>query len=470
MLELLSGERQVAPSVDGIRADHRARYEWVASRVEEGDLVVDAGCGVGYGSKILADAGAQVRAFDRSDQAIGFGKKHFEDPKITFEVGELYQQRFPHHAKAVVAFEVIEHLADPALALRRFAEMSDTLYVSVPNEDVFPFKGYKFHVRHYTKKELTDLLAEAGWSVVEWWGQEGPESEVEREVEGRTLVTVCERTSTPLVKPVLSDEEELQKHLINGRVPKSVAILGMGPSYRTYVDHICRTGGRWALTDETWVVNGLGGVLSHDRVFHMDDFKIQESRVENSKSSMVNGMMKWMAHHPHVYTSRTYPDYPLSREYPLEWVLNRIGVSPYFKGTPPYAVAFAIALGVEEIHLYGLDYHYGGGGNIEKRERGRACLEWWCGVAEARGIKISVPTSSSLMDQDQGGRHTLYGYDTEWITTEYTDKWRVARVPRRPEDIPDAKEMERRYSHNPKIDSPQTMPGSNAEAIVSPAA
>jgi SAM-dependent methyltransferase len=469
MLELISGERQVRKDLEGIRADHRARYEWVADRLGPNEIIVDAGCGVGYGSTILAEAGAFVHAYDRSEQAIGFAKDHYAHDRVTYNTGNLYERTFPANATAVCAFEVLEHLADPGIALRNFAQMADTLYVSVPNEDVFPYHGrIKFHHRHYTQDELESLLADNGWAVREWWGQEGPESPVEAGAHGRTLVAVCDKVGEAVlpIDAILHDDAELEKHLINGRVPKSVAILGMGRSYRSYVDHVTRMGGRWAMAEEVWVVNALGGVLAHDRVFHMDDFKIQEARMEDTQSTMVAGMMRWMPHHPHVYTSRAYPDYPLAKEYPLEWVLNRVGVSPYFKGTPPYALAFAIALGVEEIHLYGLDYGYK---YAEKRERGRACLEFWCGVAEAKGIKIHVPNTSALMDQDEAGRHTLYGYDTEWVTVEEGDRVRVSRVPRKEEDIPDAAEMARRYSHDPKRDSVRE-PGTSQDAKASPAA
>lgn len=469
MIELFSGERQVATDIDGIRADHRARYEWVASRIGAGDLVVDAGCGVGYGSSILAAAGATVRAYDRSEGAIAFATEHYAHDRVTFSVGDLYEQRFPNNATAVVAFEVLEHLADPSIALRRFGEMADRLYVSVPNEAAFPYTGrILHHYRHYTRDEFAELLAENGWRAVEWYGQEDNESPVEPNVEGRTLIAVCERVAAPVVHTPDPDAE-LARHLINGRVPNSVALIGMGPSSHTYVAAAAQHGGRWGIADEVWAINALGGVLAHDRVFHMDDMAIQEARVEAKESSLVAGMMRWMPHHPHVYTSRGYPKYPHAREYPLEWVLNRVGVSPYFKGTPPYAVAFAIAMGVKEIKLFGIDYHYGNG-DIQKREKGRACMEFWLGVAEANGIKTSVPPTSTLFDMTDGGRDELYGYDTEWVKVEASDRYRVARTPRAPEHIPTPGEMARRYSHDPKKDSvSRAAPGAPVDATVTPA-
>jgi protein-L-isoaspartate O-methyltransferase len=64
--ELHSGERQVAATVEGIRRDHVARYEWAARQINSA-VVFDFGCGVGYGSAILAARANRVIAIDRSE-------------------------------------------------------------------------------------------------------------------------------------------------------------------------------------------------------------------------------------------------------------------------------------------------------------------------------------------------------------------------------------------------------------------
>jgi uncharacterized membrane protein YecN with MAPEG domain len=43
--------------------------------------------------------------------------------------------------------------------------------------------------------------------------------------------------------------------------------------------HVTRAmGGRHKFCDETWVINAFGDILACDRVFHMDDVRIQEIR------------------------------------------------------------------------------------------------------------------------------------------------------------------------------------------------
>src|SRR5689334_20792827 len=53
-----------------VDAEHRLRYALGAS-LAEGRRVLDAGCGTGYGARMLADAGAAaLSAFDISEDAV----------------------------------------------------------------------------------------------------------------------------------------------------------------------------------------------------------------------------------------------------------------------------------------------------------------------------------------------------------------------------------------------------------------
>jgi len=167
----------------------------------------------------------------------------------------------------------------------------------------------------------------------------------------------------------------------------------------------------------------------------------------------LQGMMSWMADHPGpVYTSKAYPEWPGAVEYPLEWVCNRTR-EMYFNNTVAYAVAFALALGVGELHLFGLDYSYEGS-EAHKRERGRACVEYWLGYAKRAGVALTVAGDSPLLDANVDKRERYYGYDAEWLTVEVDPDagFRISRVDRAPEDIPTVDQLEVRYSHDTRLE------------------
>lgn len=185
-------ERQMETVLSDVRADHTARYHWAAQRLS--GRILDAACGCGYGSAILADAGLSVVAVDVSEDAIEHAAKHWSRPGIEWLCADVTAMTFPP-ADAAVSFETIEHLPSPLGFLQSLREAAPRLLASVPNEAVIPFaaKPYPFHFRHYTRGELEELLRAAGWVVERWWGQKGKRSPVGDTVSGRTIVVEARR-------------------------------------------------------------------------------------------------------------------------------------------------------------------------------------------------------------------------------------------------------------------------------------
>lgn len=432
------GERQVAPTIDGIRRDHVARYEFAARTIPAGSKVIDFACGIGYGTRIMADAGHYARGYDIDREAIKYAADHYVSGLQTdFRIANGNAPGELGEADASVCFETIEHIQDPRPLLKALRVSAPVLIASVPNEEVMPHEispgvVTEFHYRHYTKHEFNALLQECGWCATEWYGQEGPESEVEPNVNGRTLIAVCTRD-------VLPDEKPAGKH---------VAILGLGPSLDQYLEITKRQGGRSKFCDATWAINALGDVFACDLVFHMDDIRIQEIRAAAAPASNIAAMVRWIKVSPvPVVTSRAHPDYPALVEFPLEDVLNHLG-HDYFNNTAAYAVAFAIHTGVTQISLFGMDYTYPA---AHDAERGRACVEFWLGQAHARGIKINLPKTTTLMDSMYPRASRLYGYDTLDIgfNMQGDGTLKLDFVPR--ETLPTAAEIEKLYDHSKPI-------------------
>lgn len=440
------GERQVAPVLDGIRRDHRARYEWAARCLPAGERVLDLACGVGYGSLILARNGHRVTAIDRDAEAIAYARRHYGHKNVAHRVLDAAgvgarRGRFGRFDVAVM-FEVVEHLADPAPVLRAVRRSARTLFVSVPNEDVFPFTpGMAHHVRHYRRLELQGLLARAGWRVDRWLGQQGPASDVVDGCVGRTLVAACTAAAVPRRHPAKKPKP-----------PRHVAIVGLGPSSAQYLDLAKRLGGRRRVADEVWVINALGGILAGDRVFHMDDVRVQERRARADPDDNIAAMIAWMkAYRGPVPIVTSFPDprYPCLAPFPLEDVYNDLKIL-YFNNTAAYAVAYAVWIGVGKISVYGCDYTYA---NSHQAEKGRGCLEFWLGFAAGRGIELRIANTSSLLDANVPKAERLYGYDGFAVDVSMEDG--QARLTFTPRKLPTAAEIEARYDHSkPTVESP----------------
>lgn len=177
-----------------IRADHVNRYRFAANRLHEMS-VLDAACGVGYGSRMIYDAGNRVQAVDASLEAIEVATRVYPGPEYIHS--RIENKPWRGRFDATVSFETVEHLPDPESALKSFP--GDYLICSTPNELLYPFRAENFkgeeypHLRHYTPDELTQLLTNSGWIVNERWCQKSKVGEVEIGTEGIFLVYVCGR-------------------------------------------------------------------------------------------------------------------------------------------------------------------------------------------------------------------------------------------------------------------------------------
>ena len=156
-------ERFVPGTADGelIEVEHLARYRWAAQLVE-GRTVLDAGCGVGYGTAMLARAGAgEAVGLDLSAEAIEAGARDAL-ANASFVAGDVHALPFEAgRFDVVVCFEVIEHVEgqDGVIAeLARVLAPDGVLAISSPNRDVYP-AGNPHHLHEYAPEELRAALA-----------------------------------------------------------------------------------------------------------------------------------------------------------------------------------------------------------------------------------------------------------------------------------------------------------------------
>jgi SAM-dependent methyltransferase len=166
-----TGERLIPGQVDvDLLNEHVARYAF-AARLARAKRVLDAGCGAGYGSAELAHVAMSVVGADIAAEAVEFAREHYRLPNLVFERAAC--SNLPHRDGSfdlVVAFEVIEHLAnwrEFLLEVRRVLAPSGQFVVSTPNklyytesrgrEGVNPFHVHEFEFEEF-RNELTAVF------------------------------------------------------------------------------------------------------------------------------------------------------------------------------------------------------------------------------------------------------------------------------------------------------------------------
>jgi hypothetical protein len=193
-----------------------------------------------------------------------------------------------------------------------------------------------------------------------------------------------------------------------GSTPKRVALIAAGPTKSEWVDLMCSTTVEGPDIDEVWGINGVGRALRVDVSFVMDDYRAMAAHFPTKKHQYET------TPHP-IITSTPWRDLPNNHPYPLGEVLTIPGARDYFNHTVPYAIAYGLALGVQEMLAFGCDYI--GYGNDAKNsfDPNRAaayamCTAWWIGFAQGRGMDVIVCPKSPLLDSHVPPVQRFYGY------------------------------------------------------------
>ncbi|MEP7702959.1 class I SAM-dependent methyltransferase [Paraglaciecola sp. 25GB23A] len=178
------GERQITTHYDQIRPDHLNRYEFACKTLGQltpAHQIVDLACGIGYGSLLLAkETTASVTGVDIDSAAITHAQQYFSNKQTHFICEDARFLSLEEQSKdAIVSFETIEHIDFDAELLTMFYKLlkpSGQLICSTPNQDVMPFdkQKFKFHIKHYTNTELTQLLTQAGFKNIQLFAQRDP--------------------------------------------------------------------------------------------------------------------------------------------------------------------------------------------------------------------------------------------------------------------------------------------------------
>ncbi len=162
-----TGERFTPECVREIWYEHMHRYAF-AAQFCAGLKVLDAACGEGYGSALLACEAQDVTGLDHSEEAIRHaGQRYGNGGNLRFLNGDCTDLPFPDQEfQCIVSFETLEHLGDQATMLaefRRVLRPDGFLLLSSPDKAVYSEElgnRNEFHVRELYRDELLQLVDE----------------------------------------------------------------------------------------------------------------------------------------------------------------------------------------------------------------------------------------------------------------------------------------------------------------------
>ena len=183
---------------------------------------------------------------------------------------------------------------------------------------------------------------------------------------------------------------------------KSVAIVGLGNSFSEYILAKIRS----EKFDEVWAINAMSGVIYHDKCFMMDPAsRFLDTPNAGQQTNIMADRLQQKLDIP-IFSCALDERCPDVVEFPLKEVLQKTGYA-YLNNTVAYALAYAIAEKVKDLHLYGIDFTHKA---VNFAEAGRACCEFWLAIAISKGVKVHIANSSSLLDMNVADDQKLYGY------------------------------------------------------------
>jgi len=166
-----TGERYIPRgSFDELDATHTTNYIFVKQFIES-KVVLDVGCGCGFGCEYLARSGAKhVIGVDISKETVKFAKAYARAHAINLDFTVMKAQDLAFKDRSfdmVTSFEVIEHLYNVKnylFEMHRVLKTNGICIISTPNKKVSS-PGLKkplrpFHIKEFYSKELYTLLSQ----------------------------------------------------------------------------------------------------------------------------------------------------------------------------------------------------------------------------------------------------------------------------------------------------------------------
>jgi 2-polyprenyl-3-methyl-5-hydroxy-6-metoxy-1,4-benzoquinol methylase len=161
MLEV-TGERLLPDQQRGelVHAEHLARYRF-AAQFAPGCRTLDVACGEGYGTAMLAAAGAsEVVGVDIDEASVAHAAQKYG---LRFERADASSLPFEDDSfDLIVSFETIEHVQNPEAMLAQFRRVlrpGGLLVISTPNSGEYLMES-GYHTRDFSSQEFRSLLGQ----------------------------------------------------------------------------------------------------------------------------------------------------------------------------------------------------------------------------------------------------------------------------------------------------------------------
>lgn len=165
-----TGERFITDDAWGYRSEieHRHRYN-LLGEVVKGKKVLDAACGSGYGTYIIAQNAQSATGIDISEEAVEFCKENYKRENLCYKRMSAADMQFADNEfDVVISFETIEHLPFELQKaflkeITRVLKEDGILIMSSPDRDmrrmIYHGIDNPYHIHEFVHEEFREFLS-----------------------------------------------------------------------------------------------------------------------------------------------------------------------------------------------------------------------------------------------------------------------------------------------------------------------
>ena len=185
-----------------------------------------------------------------------------------------------------------------------------------------------------------------------------------------------------------------------------VAIVGCGGSCGAYlIEGLATVEVDPNKHDQVWALNHMCLAIKHDLGIIIDDIPLVKDTCPVLHEYMETTETPYLS----AFATGTFKS---NQQFPLDVVVTAIN-DDLLNNVGCYAIAYAIAIGVERMTLFGMDYFWDMTMNYE---RGGPAVAYLIGLARGRGIEVNITAPSPMLQTntvriiDGRARRQLHGY------------------------------------------------------------